>query len=174
LPALGVPSDGAADAELAALLASQRRPSLSGASTSPRHAEFSGTFVVEANEDHVSEIRLELGPDHCDFYLTDPRGTHCIRAGLANGIESQTSMTGHYLHHQYQPELTSVVAQARWTDDGVLSMTWQFVEMAFCDRVSCRIERGLLYVDRSVNVNAGPLQRPTLTGHPRTALQESL
>ena len=53
-------------------------------------------------------------------------------------------------------------------------MTWQFVEMAFCDRVSCRIERGMLYVDRSVNVNAGPLQRPTLTGHPRTALQESL
>lgn len=174
LPALGVPADGAADAELAALLANQRRPSLAGASTSPRRAEFSGTFVVEANEDQVSEIRLVLGTDHCDFYLTDPRGTHCIRAGLANGIESQTSMTGHYLHHQYQPELTSVVAQARWTEEGVLCMTWQFVEMAFCDRVSCRIERGMLYVDRSVNVNAGPLQRPTLTGHPRTALQESL
>lgn len=82
-------------------------------------------------------------------------------------------MTGHYLHHQYQPELTPVVAQARWTEDGVLSMTWQFVETAFCDRVTCRIEHGTLSVDRSVNVNAGPLQRLTLTGHPAIALQES-
>jgi hypothetical protein len=52
-------------------------------------------------------------------------------------------------------------------------MTWQFVETAFCDRVTCRLEHGTLYVDRSVNVNAGPLQRPTLTGHPTIALQES-
>ena len=83
-------------------------------------------------------------------------------------------MTGHYLHHQYQPELTPVVAQARWSDDGVLCMTWQFVETAFCDQVTCRIDGGTLSVDRRVNVNAGPLQRPTLIGHPRTALQELL
>ncbi|CRM47147.1 6-aminohexanoate-dimer hydrolase [Pseudomonas sp. FH4] len=173
LPALGVPTDGAVDAELAALLAHQQRPVMSGASHSPRQAEFSGTFVIEANEDQVNEVRLQFGSEHCDFYLTDPRGTHCIRAGLADGIESQTSMTGHYLHHQYQPELTPVVAQARWSDDGVLCMTWQFVETAFCDQVTCRIEHGILSVDRSVNVNAGPLQRPTLTGHPTIALQES-
>ncbi|MNC83873.1 hypothetical protein D3C75_1380900 [compost metagenome] len=53
-------------------------------------------------------------------------------------------------------------------------MTWQFVETAFCDHVTCRIERGSLSVDRRVNVNAGPLQRPTLTGHPTSTLQESL
>ena len=174
VPALGVPGDCAADADLAAQLANQRRPVMTGASTSPHQAQFSGTFVMEANEDQVSTICLEFGPDHCDFYLTDPRGTHCIRAGLADGIESQTSMTGHYLHHQYQPQITPVVAQARWTEDGALSMTWQFVETAFCDHVTCRIERGSLSVDRRVNVNAGPLQRPTLTGHPTSTLQESL
>jgi CubicO group peptidase (beta-lactamase class C family) len=172
LPALDVGANGAADAELAAQLTHQQRPSLCGALTSSRVAEFNATFVMDANEDHVSEVRLEFGADHCDFYLTDPRGTHCIRAGLGEGIESQTSMTGHYLHHQYQPEITTVVAQARWTDDSLLSMTWQFVETAFCDRVTCRLERGTLYVDRSVNVNAGPLQRPTLIGHSSHALQE--
>lgn len=174
LPALGVPTDGTADAELARLLANQRRPSLTGASCSPRQAEFSGTFVMQANEDQVSQVRLTFGPDYCDFYLSDPRGTHCIRAGLVDAIESQTGMTGHYLHHQYQPELTPVVAQARWSEDGVLNLTWQFVETAFCDQVTCRIEGGTLSVDRSVNVNAGPLQRPTLFGHQTTVLQEHL
>ncbi|EPJ92915.1 serine hydrolase domain-containing protein [Pseudomonas psychrophila] len=173
LPALDGPVDREADTGLAMQLAHQQRPPLAGASNSSRQAEFSGTFVMDANEDQVSHVRLVFGADYCDFYLTDPRGIHCIRAGLTDAIESLTSMTGHYLHHQYQPEITPVVAQARWAEDGVLTMTWQFVETAFCDRVTCRLERGALSVNRSVNVNAGPLQRPTLTGHPRTALQES-
>ena len=173
LPALDGPADSAADPGLAALLARQQRPSLSGASTSSRQAGFSGTFVMQANEDQVSQVRLVFGAGYCDFYLTDPRGTHCIRAGFADAIESRTSMTGHYLHHQYQPDMTPVVAQAVWTEDGALSMSWQFVETAFCDRVICRLEHGTLSVDRSVNVNAGPLQRPTLSGHPATAFQES-
>lgn len=171
-PALDVAPDSADDAALAAYLAGQQRPCLNGALSSPRLTAFNGTYSMTANEDQVSQVRLVVDADHCDFYLSDPRGTHCIRAGFGHPIESLTSMTGHYLHHQYQPPITPVVGQAAWTEDGALILNWQFVETAFCDRVLCRLKHGTLYVDRSVNVNAGPLQRPTLTGHPLTAMQE--
>lgn len=40
------------------------------------------------------------------FTLVDHRGTHHVRAGFQQPVESITSITGNYLHHQYQPEQT--------------------------------------------------------------------
>ena len=87
-----------------------------------------------------------------------------LRVGLQQPIESQTSITGNYLHHQYQPEQTPVLAQGRWTPQGELHMDWRFVETAFGDHVTCRWQDGRLLFDRGVNTNAGSMQRPTLTG----------
>jgi hypothetical protein len=165
-PALGVDDvlSQAADQHLAQLIASLHLPTLEGATESAAQPLLNGHFRIEANEDQVTDITFDFSAAHCDFTLSDPRGTHPIRVGLAEPLESQTSMTGHYLHHQYQPDITPVVAQGRWTDDGVFTMDWRFVDTAFGDRVVCRIEGDRLTVDRSVNCNAGPLQRPRLVG----------
>ena len=88
-----------------------------------------------------------------------------MRVGLRQPVESLTSITGNYLHHQYQPEQTPVVAHGRWDEAGGLHLLWRFVETAFTDRIGCRLEDGVLLFDRGVNTNAGALQRPTLRGH---------
>ncbi|WP_219267451.1 serine hydrolase [Pseudomonas sp. Xaverov 259] len=165
-PALG---RTAADAQtsqmhLDVLIEGLRLPGLPGLHASPASAAMQGRFAIEPNEDSVRELAFDFQGEYCDFTLVDHRGTHHIRAGLWQPIETTTSMTGNYLHHQYQPEQTPVIAQARWTPEGELHMDWRFVETAFGDHVRCRLLEGRLYCDRGVNTNAGALQRPTLFG----------
>ncbi len=165
-PALDIPVrlPGLAEQQLQALIKRLRLPELAGACESPARSLLQGRFAIEPNEDQVTHVSFDFSAGACEFTLSDHRGTHRIAVGLAQGIESQTSMTGNYLHHQYQPDLTPVVAQGRWTAEHEFTMNWRFVETAFSDRVVCRVEQGQLFLDRSVNANAGPLWRPTLTG----------
>ncbi|MDP0919300.1 hypothetical protein Q6272_30060, partial [Klebsiella pneumoniae] len=79
---------------------------LQGLKTSPASSAFHGRFAIEPNEDGVREIAFDFRGDHCDFTLVDHRGTHHVRAGFKEPVESITSITGNYLHHQYQPEQT--------------------------------------------------------------------
>jgi CubicO group peptidase (beta-lactamase class C family) len=150
--------------QLDALIDDLRLPTLQGLSTSPNAAALQGRFAVEPNEDGVLELGFDFRDDYCDFSLVDHRGRHSVRVGLQQPVESQTSITGNYLHHQYQPERTPVIAQGRWSAEGVLQMDWRFVETTFGDHVSCRLQEGRLLFDRGVNTNAGSMQRPTLIG----------
>lgn len=156
---------GEAQTELDALLDNLRLPELEGACNSPAQEGLAGRYVMDPNDDQVREIALAFDADGCDFTLLDHRGIHHIRVGLRRPFESSTTITGNYLHHQYQPEQTPVVAHGRWDEAGVLHMLWRFVETAFTDRVDCRLEEGVLIFDRGVNTNAGSMQRPTLRGH---------
>ena len=165
-PALGRSSADpkASQVQLDALIDHLRLPTLQGLSVSPASAALQGRYIIEPNEDGVHELAFEFHGDHCTFTLVDHRGTHHLRAGFQRPLETITSITGNYLHHQYQPEQTPVVAKAGWTTDGELRMDWRFVETAFGDHVSCRLHDGRLHFDRGVNTNAGALQRPTLFG----------
>jgi CubicO group peptidase (beta-lactamase class C family) len=141
-----------------------RLPTLQGLNESPCAADLQGRFAVSPNEDGVLELGFDFGDDYCDFTLVDHRGRHSLRVGLRQPVESQTSITGNYLHHQYQPAQTPVIAHGRWSAQGEWRMDWRFVETAFGDHVCCRLENGHLLFDRGVNTNAGSMQRPTLTG----------
>jgi hypothetical protein len=121
-------------------------------------------FVFEPNEDGVAGISLAFSPERCTFTLTDHRGTHRIAAGLGHAVEGDTTMTGNLLHHEYQPDVLRVVAHGAWQDEHRFAMAWRFVETAFCDTVVLTFGDGQVRLDRSVNTNAGPLERPTLLG----------
>ncbi|MFC6336650.1 serine hydrolase [Pseudomonas sp. CCM 7891] len=165
-PALGrdATDPKACQAQLDALLEGLRLPMLQGLKQSSSALALQGRFAIEPNEDGVREIAFDFQADYCDFSLVDHRGSHHLRIGLQQPIESSTSLTGNYLHHQYQPEQTPVIAHGCWAADGELLMDWRFVETAFADHVSCRVQDGCLLFDRGVNTNAGSMQRPTLTG----------
>ena len=165
-PALGrtAVDANASQAQLDALIDGLRLPTLQGLQSSPASRALQGRFAIEPNEDGVREVAFDFQADYCDFTLVDHRGTHHVRAGFRQPIETLTSLTGNYLHHQYQPEQTAVVAQACWSTEGELRMDWRFVETAFGDHVTGRVQDGRLRFDRGVNTNAGALQRPTLIG----------
>jgi hypothetical protein len=141
-------------------------------SRSPRSEEISGRrFDLQPNEDQVANVRFDFKPERAVFSLQDARGTHQITVGLRDWIESETTMTGGKLHHQYEPDSLRVVAGGRWLDERTFEMTWQFVETAFRDRVVCRFDGDALTLDRGVNVNSAATSRPTLHGvasSPRT------
>ncbi len=71
-----------------------------------------------------------------------------ITVGLTDWIESDTTMTGGKLHHQYEPDSLRVVAGGRWLDERTFEMTWQFVETAFRDKVVCRFDGDSVTIDR--------------------------
>lgn len=126
-------------------------------------------YAIADNPNQVREIGVSFEDDLCRFVLVDHRGTHVIDAGMGREVEGETSMTGNSLHHQYQPDKLRVVASAAWSDDDTLKMTWRFVETAFCDSITLRFDGDKVAMDRSVNVNSGDLQWPTLQGRAKSA-----
>lgn len=167
LPALGAvgPEADRVYPVLADHLATLALPEIEGSAQSPVAATVDGQdFLFEPNEDGVSGISLAFSADRCTFTLRDHRGTHRIEVGLGHAVEGDTTMTGNLLHHEYQPDVLRVAAYGAWQDERRFAMTWRFVETAFCDTVVLIFGDGQVRLDRSVNTNAGPLERPTLLG----------
>jgi CubicO group peptidase (beta-lactamase class C family) len=133
---------------------------------SPRAARISGrTFRVEANDQGVSRLSFTIEGDRIAYRMADDRGEHGIVAGTGQWLEQDTTMTGHSIHHEYEPDRMRVVAGAVWKDADTLEMTWQFVESAFRDTVVCRFDGDRVTLDRHSNINfkGEPTVLPTLT-----------
>jgi len=156
------------DPVLAIRLNELRLPWPTGSATSPKAAQINGrTFIMERNEDLVESIVFDFTDNSCRFTQVDNRGLHHIDAGWREPIESNTTMTGFRLHHQYQPERMRVVAAATWLNETSLQLTWRFVETAFCDTVTCVFGDHEVQVNRRVNTNPGGMERPTIVGRLR-------
>jgi hypothetical protein len=138
--------------------------------TSPIVANISGQrFDLPDNPQKVKSMRLDFTQGACTFSMEDDRGTHMVRVGLRQPIEGDTTITGNALHHEYRPDVMRVVARGEWLDARTFVMTWTFVESAFRDTVVCRLAGPYMRVDRSVNVNSGATELPTLTATRATA-----
>lgn len=137
--------------------------------TSPMASQVSGaTYDCWPNADQVAAIGVAFDNGVCRFTLSDPRGEHQVEAGLTDWREGETTITGSYLHHEYQPDRMRIVAGGRWTAPNRFEMAWQFVESGFRDTVALTFEGDTVRYDRGVNVNSGPLQRPTINAKRRT------
>ncbi len=137
--------------------------------TSPLVAKISGkTFTIAENKDGITKIKLDFNKDSVNYVMTDQRGTHNIKCGLGSWISGATTMTGNYLHHQYQNPSQKVVASATWVDANTLKMTWTYPEMAFRDFLTIKLTDNTISMVRSVNVNSkgpfGGMVRPEVTG----------
>ncbi len=136
---------------------------------SPGEARISGKrYACAANADQVQSIALTFDDDICRFELVDPRGTHVVENGLKDWREGVTTITGSYLHHEYEPDRMRVVAGGRWLADDRFEMTWQFVESGFRDKAVLTFEGDTVRFDRGVNANSGPLRRPTISAVAKT------
>lgn len=120
------------------------------------------TFVCTDNVDQVRSIRLDFAGGRARFRMVDHRGVHEVVNGLGDWIEGHTTITGGYLHHEYEPERMRVVAGGQWTSPDQFTMTWQFVESGFRDTAVLTFDGDRVSYDRSVNINSGPLRRPTI------------
>jgi CubicO group peptidase (beta-lactamase class C family) len=153
------------DTALATRLANLRLLALIERTFSPLQSSLSGNrYAMKENVDGVVAITLNFQDNCCCLTIEDDRGIHSIEAGFGFFVESATSMTGNRLHHEYQMDSMKVFARAAWSNDSTLVITWQFVESAFRDTVVCSFEGNILRFYRGVNVNTGPLQRPTIEG----------
>lgn len=133
------------------------------ATASPVGALIDGKeFKASSNEDKITSAKLDVTNDYIDFTMTDDRGTHKIRNGIGQWLRGETTMTGNYLHHQYQNEIEPYTAYAKWKDNTTLELTWRYPEMAFVDTVILKfLEDGsAMSMIRSVNVNSSALVRP--------------
>ena len=162
-PALGTPGPGT-------VLRDRALPLPPCAPVPAQAAAVSGTvFDLAPNEDGARSVSFTFAEGTCTFRLEDASGTHTIRAGLDQLVEETTTMTGAELHHHYQPDTMRVAACGRWTGADTFAMTWVFNETAFRDTVVTRFEGDAVSLERSTNINTGPLHRPVLRGRARAA-----
>lgn len=133
--------------------------------TSPLEGSVDGRmFHCDPNGDEVKSLKLTFGDDRAEFELVDHRGRHCVVSGIRDWVEGETTITGGYLHHEYEPGRMRVVARGRWVTESRFEMVWQFVETGFRDTVSLTFCGDAVSYEREVNVNSGELKRPLVTG----------
>lgn len=121
------------------------------------------SLIPAENPDGIKKIELDITADHTVVYqMEDDRGIHQVTAGLDHWIYGTTTMTGAYLHHQYEPNELKISAMAYWLDEKTLMMEWRYPEMAFFDQVSIVWTENEIRIDRWVNMNSQDLCRPTL------------
>lgn len=136
---------------------------------SPVAEKVSGVEMTAAeNEDGVISLRLDVTDEYIDYVMTDDRGTHTIRNGVGSWIWGETTMTGNYMHHQYQNEIEGYTAYAEWLDEETLQLIWRYPGMAFVDTILMKIpeDGGSIAMTRYVNCNSSGLERPTITFAP--------
>ena len=143
------------------------RMSLENKNRSVSNKMVSGNRKIEMepfeNEDKIEKTGLEFLEDKVIFWMKDNRGTHFVEAGLDCWIHGKTSMTGGYLHHQYEMDEMKIAACAYWKSENVLMMEWRYPEMAFFDHVSFEWKEDRVYMKRWVNMNSQALERPVVT-----------
>ena len=144
--------------------------SLATVSGSPLAEKINGkTFVIEENADTIKSIRLDFSEDSVTYTMADARGEHSIVNGVGGWITGHSTMTGNYLHHQYQNPSQKVVASAQWRDDNTLQLMWGHPEMAFRDLVTIKLTDKTISMIRSVNANSkgpfGGMERPEVKGN---------
>jgi CubicO group peptidase (beta-lactamase class C family) len=117
------------------------------------------TFTASENILNMRSIKFEVKDGEIDLTLTDDRGTHLIKNGTRawyNGMDEKTTMTGNYLHHQYQNETEPYLAYAKWESNTRLRLVWRFPQMAFVDivMIDFAVDGSTFSFTRSVNVNS--------------------
>ena len=124
-----------------------------GAPHSPGESAYSGEYAVPAPVDSIASLHFAFDAEGCTFRMKDDRGEHSVRCGNHAWAYGQSSMTGYYLHHQYQPDSTRVAGRGWWVSPTVYVMQWAWVNMTFVDTVVCEFSDGGVAVKRRVNVN---------------------
>ena len=115
------------------------------------------------NVDGITKIGLHAdGESRVTYIMEDARGHHEVTAGLDHWVHGTTTMTGAYLHHQYEQKESKISAIAYWTSPDVLTMEWRFPEMAFWDHVTLTWDGDEVKMDRWVNMNSQDVRRPTV------------
>lgn len=121
------------------------------------------SWKPDENPDGILKVGLHFTADnHVIYEMEDKRGRHQVIAGLDFWNSGITTMTGAYLHHQYEPEESKISAIAYWSAKNVLMMEWRFPEMAFFDHVSITWEEDGIKINRWVNMNSQDLSQPEL------------
>lgn len=122
-----------------------------------------GDWIVDPNALGISSLRFTFQGSTLSLSLEDGEGSHRIDSMMDGWRETRSTMPGAELHHGYRFVGAPVVAGGHWVDHDKLELIWHFVESAFRDTVTVRLEGDRLSFDRRVNVNSGAKSWPTLS-----------
>lgn len=114
--------------------------------------------------DTITDLTIEMGRSEIIFSVRDDRGVHTIKHGINCWHDGYSSITGHYLHHQYEYDCMKICAAAYWVSDHELMLEWRYPEMPFWDHVKLTFpDENTITMERWVNMNSEDKMRPVLT-----------
>ena len=138
-------------------------PAPKGDVHSQKELRYSGLYKTVENIAGITSIHFQFDAEDCLLTISDSRGMHELRCGLAKWAVSESSMTGNYLHHQYQSDSSPVSAYGAWVTPNVFVMRWVWLEMTFIDTIICLFKENKVFFKRAVNVNTQALEMPEIS-----------
>ncbi len=118
------------------------------------------TSFAAASELLLHAITLTFTEGQTICCLEDEAGTHYVRSGQGQWIESRTTYR--------QPEGQQVAAAGAWVGAGTYVMKLQLIETPFCLTISCHFSEEKLHYQAALNVSFGPTT-VALVGRPTPA-----
>lgn len=124
-------------------------------------------YRPEPSEDGIKAVTLQFEEKNVLFSFSDERGVHTVQNGIHEWRDGFSSVTGHYLHHQYEFPRVRISACAYWISEKELMFEWRYPEMPFWDHVKLTfLNDGSIKAKRWVNMNSEATERPELRAYP--------
>jgi CubicO group peptidase (beta-lactamase class C family) len=168
LPALGpapLQEDRAAQAALAARLASLCLPAPRGERMSPVAARVSGrTYMVDPNDDGIDAVAFDFADDGCMLTVRNDRGEHRIPCGYGTWVRGEAAIEQAAHLRIRNVGTRQVAASGAWTDEQTYVAQIWWYETPFGRTLTCRFDGDRLQIEQQVNVAFGPTDRPLLAG----------
>lgn len=114
--------------------------------------------------DTITDLTIELNEHEVILSVCDSRGIHTVKHGMNCWQDGYSSITGHYLHHQYEFNCMRICAAAYWISGHELMLEWRYPEMPFWDHIRITFfDDNSITMERWVNMNSEATDRPVLT-----------
>ncbi|MBL8095378.1 MAG: beta-lactamase family protein [Anaerolineales bacterium] len=144
-------------------------PTPADASAQPAPEHLGRRYTLDANPLGLQSLTITAEADACRFALTDGRGEQQVVCGYGAWVTNRSSvafLAPTMIHLGFgrpvqDPQV--LAASAVWLDPHTVQMTWQFLETAHRETVTCRFEGEALFLE--VRHSAAEPGSPFLTGH---------
>lgn len=125
------------------------------------------SYLIDENEDNIEKLGFQmLDSETLIFHMKDDRGYHKVHMKIDEWSSCVSSITGNYLHHQYQSNNAHLVTKAWWETNSLLCMEMRFIGTSFCDYYMISFDGNYqnLKMKRFVNVNTQATERKEIYG----------
>ncbi|MBP1966642.1 serine hydrolase domain-containing protein [Paenibacillus aceris] len=126
------------------------------ADSSPREAEFTGSYQLEENTLCWETLTIAFDESEANIKLRNNKGDHHLRCGRGAWVEQASRLN--------QGMEQRIAASFTWSDPDTLELTVRYIETPFCHTAVCRLNGTQITLELKSNLSFGPRDLSPIRG----------